>query len=125
MDDQTLKTKERILAFLLMILILLIPISLLFEEKEFVLDITNVTIEDFSESERLYQISYKNTGEHELDCRIEMEILTNKSKVDRDIKTLGKILPNEEKQIEIILTFPQGESVSKLKPICSKIYKFP
>ncbi len=112
------KTKEKVLSFLLVFLILLVPISILTSPKESNVVITGLYTEEFNKSAQLVSFRVKSNSESDLHCKLRIELFRQKVMVDKFFKEVGFIPSMGIVEKEMILRAPSGENDFLLTPEC-------
>ena len=125
MDNKILKLKERILVSIIVILILLIPISLLFEKKPAAVQVTNFDILKMNDSSQKLSFSLVNIEKQKLECTIDLKFFKDSILIKEEKKNVGVIDKGETKSMNFVVNFPEGKTVLKMKPICGQTYNFP
>lgn len=125
MEDKTLKIKERILISIVIILIILIPFSIMFEKKPSSVKVTNFDILKMNDSSQKLTLSLQNTEEQALECKINLKFYKNNIIIKEESKEIGAIKSGENRNLNFIVDFPEGKTVLKMKPICGPTINFP
>ena len=115
------KTKERILSFLLVFLILLVPISILTDSSQTNVDITGLHSEGFNLTAQRVFIKLQSYTDQRLRCKLKVEFFRHKILVDKYFKDVGDLSPNGELRTEFILNTPSGENEFEISPECWSI----
>ncbi len=125
MEKNTLKTKERLLVFLIVFLILLVPISVLFGEKKPSVQINNFNIEKINDSSQRLSFAISNVVSDNMYCKVLLQFMKNDSVIKEEERDIGIVKKGESKDINFIVTFPSGNTTLRIKPKCDSAIAFP
>jgi flagellar basal body-associated protein FliL len=125
MDEKIIRIKEKILISLIVVLIILVPFSLLFEEKSPSVKIDNFEIININDSSQKVIFSLGDYLEGDLYCKVRVLFYLNNEKVREEIKNVGLIHSGENMEVDFIFNLPDGDSKFRMKPECAPIYEFP
>ncbi len=124
MEKNTLKTKERLLVFLIVVLILLVPISMLGEKKPSV-QITNFNIENINDSSQRLTFAISNVVSDNMYCKVLIQFMRNDSVIKEEEREIGLVKKGQSKDVNFIVTFPTGKTTLRIKPKCGSAIAFP
>jgi hypothetical protein len=115
------KAKERLLTFLLIFLVLLVPLSIFSSVDRALVEVTNVQIEEVDETTSLLFLTLRNRVDCELDCELEITTYRNEQVYTRNFQTFGHLQPKQSKVGYAVLNFPDEDYGFDILPACIKL----
>ena len=115
------KSKERLLTFLLIFLVLLIPVSVFSSMDRALVEVTNVQEKDVDNATSNLFLTLRNRINAEVDCNLEVTYLKENQIFRKDIQGFGHILPKQSKVGVVVINFPGENFDFQIEPKCIKL----
>ena len=112
------KTKEKLLTFLLVFLILLVPLSLLTRSSGPDVDIQGLYTQTLSGNAQRVFFELHNVKDFNVQCKLVITYYKNNAPFEKDVQQFGLLNAGETKQGSLLLEFPSGQSSMKIEPDC-------
>jgi hypothetical protein len=111
------KTKERILSFLLVFLILLVPLSLLTNRSPDV-EITGLTSRPLNLTTEMLIFSLKSNVNENLNCKVVVDYYKGGRIFDKTIQEVGEVQAFGTRPGELVLNAPRGKNTWVISSEC-------
>ena len=114
------RTKERLLTFLLVFLVLLVPVTILSERSTSVVELNDVFSERINDTAEKMYFKMTNKVNDELTCKLMVEYYVDERLTNQEVHNFGNIGPRQTKVGFAILHFPAEDSTFEINPECFK-----
>ncbi len=112
------RTKEKLLTFLLVFLILLVPLSLLSKSSGPNVEITGLYTQSAGDASQRVFFEIRNIQDYDMHCKIIVTYFKNNAPYEKKIEEFGVLKAHEAREGSLFLEFPPGQSSMKIEPDC-------